>query len=327
MIDSSKCFISFVVPVYNAERWIGNCIDSILKQTESNFEILLIDDGSEDGSGRVCDDYASQDYRLNVIHKPNQGVSNARNTALDVVKGELILFVDADDVIHPQTVETLHHIHQKYNADCYVWECQEFENEISFFAYSESCVKKYSCSEMVTKVLDPYGTIQGYACNKAFRKEKLTHRFASDIAIQEDLLFVCEYLASLPKNSFCCYLNQRMYGYRQHISSVCKQAFSHKHITMLCARQRLIDVLQKSAILDDIQMRKLKGNLAKSVCVMNKKIFLSKDSQLKKDYQVIDAVWELYRSFCKYERWSIKEKMYLWFQRLCFAIRQRRKAV
>lgn len=89
--------VSIIVPVYNAEKYLNRCIDSILSQTMTDFELLLIDDGSKDNSGRICDEYATKDARVRVFHKPNGGVSSARNLGLDNAKGKWITFVDADD--------------------------------------------------------------------------------------------------------------------------------------------------------------------------------------------------------------------------------------
>lgn len=89
--------VSIIVPVYNAEKYLNRCIDSILSQTMTDFELLLIDDGSKDESGCICDEYAEKDARVRVFHKPNGGVSSARNLGLDNAKGKWITFVDADD--------------------------------------------------------------------------------------------------------------------------------------------------------------------------------------------------------------------------------------
>lgn len=93
--------ISVIVPVYNAEAYLAKCIDSILAQTYENLEVILVDDGSKDASGRICDEYAQKDARIRVIHKENGGQSSARNMALDVMQGAYVTFVDSDDWIEP----------------------------------------------------------------------------------------------------------------------------------------------------------------------------------------------------------------------------------
>ena len=104
----NKPIISVIVPVYNTEKYLHRCIDSILAQTFTDFELLLIDDGSKDNSGKICDEYAAKDSRVRVFHKENGGVSSARNLGLDNAQGEWIAFVDSDDYISPQMYELLY---------------------------------------------------------------------------------------------------------------------------------------------------------------------------------------------------------------------------
>lgn len=107
--DKMKCIempeVSVIVPVYNAEKFLSDCIESVLAQTYSNWELILVDDGSNDGSGKLCDHYSNQDERIRVFHKENGGVSSARNLGLSVMNGKWVLFVDADDMLHPNTIE------------------------------------------------------------------------------------------------------------------------------------------------------------------------------------------------------------------------------
>ena len=99
--------VSVIVPVYNAEKCLPRCVESILSQTYKDLEIILVDDGATDDSPRICDDYAVKDSRIKVIHQKNGGISNARNTGLKNAKGDYIQLVDHDDVIHPQMVKKL----------------------------------------------------------------------------------------------------------------------------------------------------------------------------------------------------------------------------
>lgn len=105
--------ISVIVPVYNVEEYLPTCIESIINQTYEDLEILLIDDGSTDKSGRICDEYAKQDNRCIVIHQQNKGVSETRNTGLNHATGDYISFIDGDDYIHPQMLEILYEALQK----------------------------------------------------------------------------------------------------------------------------------------------------------------------------------------------------------------------
>lgn len=108
--------VSIIVPVYKVEKYLPHCVGSILSQTYIDWELLLIDDGSPDGSGRLCDEYASEDSRIRVFHKENGGVSSARNFGLENATGEWITFVDADDWISPRTLETCSSYFSKYDV-------------------------------------------------------------------------------------------------------------------------------------------------------------------------------------------------------------------
>ena len=99
--------ISVIVPCYNVEEYLPKCIESILNQTYRNLEILLVDDGSPDNCGRICDEYAAKDSRIRIIHKKNGGLSDARNAALDVMTGEYVTFIDSDDYISKYFYEKL----------------------------------------------------------------------------------------------------------------------------------------------------------------------------------------------------------------------------
>ena len=109
--------VSIIVPVYNAEKYLKRCVDSILKQDYPGFELILIDDGSTDGSAQICDAYAAQDTRIRVFHQENAGVSAARNLALDMAKGEYIQFLDSDDWVAPEATRLLVGSLERYDCD------------------------------------------------------------------------------------------------------------------------------------------------------------------------------------------------------------------
>lgn len=114
--NNRETLISVLIPVYNDEKYISLCFDSILSQTYTNLDILIIDDGSSDGSACICDNYAEKDKRIRVIHKKNEGQAVARNLAINLANGEYLIFVDSDDVITPSYVEALYDLIKKY--DC-----------------------------------------------------------------------------------------------------------------------------------------------------------------------------------------------------------------
>lgn len=135
--------ITVIVPVYNVEEYLSRCLDSIINQSYQNLQIILVDDGSQDNSGRICDEYKSRDGRIQVIHQSNSGLAGARNAGLAVAKGEYIGFVDSDDRISPDMFETLYEEIKKYDCDisvCGRYLESEDGNITPFFDLNESIV-------------------------------------------------------------------------------------------------------------------------------------------------------------------------------------------
>ena len=116
--------VSIIVPIYKVESYLRRCLDSVVSQTYTNLEIILVDDGSPDGCPQICDEYASKDSRIIVIHKENGGLSDARNVGLDICKGEYISFVDSDDWINNHYIEKLLSAAETVKADIAVASCK-----------------------------------------------------------------------------------------------------------------------------------------------------------------------------------------------------------
>lgn len=200
-------WISIIVPVYNVEKYLGKCLDSILSQnTENNFEVLLIDDGSSDSSGSICDKYAECDARIHVFHKENEGVSSARNLGLDNAKGEWILFVDADDWISDEYL-----ILGFPNDDIDVI-------QKSYCSVQEGSEKIKISYHVKTKVLNSEYEIYRFFLNKRnnalwdkFIRRRIigNKRFDTKKTIGEDFLFFLSILANIKIYSFspCGYYN------------------------------------------------------------------------------------------------------------------------
>ena len=123
--------ISIIVPVYNVENILRYCVDSILRQSFSDFEVLLIDDGSKDNSGSLCDELQLQDSRIKVFHKKNGGLSDARNFGIEHASGDFYLFIDSDDVLHKDFCKVLIELQSKYNAEIVSTDL------VNFFDFSE----------------------------------------------------------------------------------------------------------------------------------------------------------------------------------------------
>ena len=121
--------ISIIIPVYNVKNYLKKCLDSVLAQTFQNFEVLLVDDGSSDGTEKICDEYAAMDARIHVTHKENGGVSEARNLALRQAKGKFFLFFDGDDYVLPECLEELYYVAEEKKVDAVLYGYYLVEND------------------------------------------------------------------------------------------------------------------------------------------------------------------------------------------------------
>ena len=196
--------LSVIVPVYNAEKYLNSTIENILKQTFTDFELILIDDGSTDSSGQLCDKWSQKDSRIKVIHQKNMGVSEARNSGLRIAQGEYIAFVDNDDLINPQMYEILISIAEKESADIVMSkECEVTEDSIIFEKYSIPDIEyEIVNQETMFKRLFSYGKNASpyvHIWNKLYRRTTVQDvRFL--IKSVEDSFYNCNAYAYSKKN-------------------------------------------------------------------------------------------------------------------------------
>ena len=129
--------VSVIIPVYNVEKYLRECLDSVLAQTYKDLEVILVDDGSTDQSGSICDEYAAKDSRFKVIHKPNGGQSDARNVGLDNAQGDYVYFIDSDDYIPSNTIMLAVTCAEKEKADIVYFDCETIYEDFNDSKYSE----------------------------------------------------------------------------------------------------------------------------------------------------------------------------------------------
>lgn len=191
-----ESLISVVVPVYCVEEWLEGCIESILRQTYTNIELILVDDGSPDRCGEICDEYARIDKRVKVVHKENGGASSARNTGIDMATGEYLVFVDSDDILTETCIETLYSGIQN-NGYQYVAGAlsQNKKNKIGErlvidFDKNPKCLLKYLTNGYGICSYGPYAKM----FKLAIIKEKAI-RFNTELKCSEDALFIREYMS------------------------------------------------------------------------------------------------------------------------------------
>ena len=224
--------VSVIVPVYNVEKYLSRCVDSLLGQTYTALEILLIDDGSTDGSGELCDAFAAKDSRIKVIHKENGGVSSARNAGLRAATGDYIGFIDSDDFFAPALYAELVSWLEQENADVSICTFANEETPDHFVPYFRGEKRSYLfCGdEQITNLLqNKYYSCS--CCDKLFRREVLAAVFFGEtITHYEDLLFLYQTMKRSAKTVF---YPEPLYFYCTNQGSASTGRFSDKMMTMV----------------------------------------------------------------------------------------------
>lgn len=231
--------ISVIVPVYRAEEYLASCIDSILSQTYSDFEIILVNDGSPDNSGAICDAYAAREERIFVIHQTNQGQAAARNHALSQAKGEWICFVDSDDLIHPQMLELLYDAAMEGNAGISM--CQMLEGSAlpeDFLQPRERNFETLIMDEAtLVRLHDEDQYPSWVACAKLIRKEYIETHLFHEGRVYEDNEAVCHWVCAAKT---LAHMPHMLYFYRKNEESTTKSSFSLKKLDYLWALEQII---------------------------------------------------------------------------------------
>lgn len=232
--------VSVIVPVYNVKPYLQECLDSILQQSYTKMEIILIDDGSTDGSGAICDDYARKDDRIQVIHQQNQGLSAARNRGIERATGEYLCFVDSDDYLYPNSIDTLLRLCTQYEADMSVCTHDRLEGGKLYPSHPEKCASPSVEIFHGDQKMDAYlrqhkitATVWGkmYAA-ELFREIRFpTGKLYEDAYIMHLLLHEARCIAYLP---------QSVYVYRIRPDSITRSAFSPQSMDRVDAHDQLL---------------------------------------------------------------------------------------
>lgn len=217
-----SAFVSIIVPIYNSEQYLPRCIDSILSQSYTDFELLLIDDGSKDGSGKICDAFTEKDSRVRVFHKENGGVSSARNLGLQEARGAWVCFVDSDDELLPDGLQTMvgvisEKVDMVMGGYCEL-EGETLQTDTTSFGGDGIIDQNKALLTMYPSADLPY---MGYPWGKLFKRNLVLENgvsFDEHIRIKEDTLFVVEYLCGIQKQVF--YIVTPVYKYVKSPTSV-----------------------------------------------------------------------------------------------------------
>ena len=239
-LATNSPLVSVIVPVYNVAPYLREALDSAVHQTYHNIEIILVDDGSTDGSGSICDEYCS-DSRVQVIHQENRGVSNARNVGLDRAAGDFIAFLDSDDAYHPEFVQRM--LDKAESADIVI--CQYMNYQLSFNSKGQAAILAKEGIYDRTKALQELlcGKINVEVCNKLYRKELWNQvRFPENLVCAEDRS-VCYRIFDLCNHVY--YLEKPLY-FRRIRPGSCTQTPSRKKAeNSIEVREQIITFVEK----------------------------------------------------------------------------------
>ena len=230
--------ISVIIPVYNAEAYLAECIDSILAQTCCDFELILVDDGSPDNCAAICREYLAGDRRIRFLQQENRGQAAARNYAMTVAEGEWICFVDSDDVIHPQYLQSLYDAAMKYDVPISM--CRYVEADTLPEGFRESCQPEFTLLSMDEQSLTALYDRDEYpgwvACTKLVRREIVEGYPFTEGKVFEDNEAVSRWICQAKTLAST---QQPLYYYRTNSGSTTKSGFSLKKLDYLWALESI----------------------------------------------------------------------------------------
>lgn len=236
--------VSVIIPAYNASKYIERCINSLINQTYKNLEILVVDDGSKDNTLELLDRLANKDNRINVIHKINEGVSIARNTALSKVTGEYVLFTDSDDWLEKDMVEKLVNSATKNNSDVVICGFNNYYEDEKRF--EKKLLNYNNHTEFLSLISDDKTNFGGFPWNKLIKSNRIIKYYNESIHYFENLLFFLENFQDEVKYSV---VNEPLYNYSiNDTSALHSKKYSEKKVSSLDALDLVIPLLPEEAI-------------------------------------------------------------------------------
>lgn len=240
--------ISVIVPIYKVEKYLEQCLDSILKQSYNNLEIILVNDGSPDNCGKICDEYAKKDNRIKVIHKENGGLSSARNAGLDIATGEYISFIDSDDCVAENFIETLYKLCIENNCDISECDFLRFENEICTNKMKIN-VETHTSYEMQSRLDEYEFSVRGVVVWNKLYKKYLYQNIRFPVGkINEDEYTTYKVLYNC--KTLICTTNQELYYYRINSNSIMGQNFNVRRLDVLLGLEEKMNFYKEKKYMD-----------------------------------------------------------------------------
>ncbi len=318
--------VSIVIPVYNVEKYLRLCLDSVRAQQFTDFEAILVDDGSGDGSPAICDEYVKKDSRFRVIHKENGGLSNARNTGVKEACGDYVFFMDSDDCIHPLLLLKLTELAEQYHAALVQTDIEqvpenfsEYEKEIEsdFTVYQFDTMEAfYNIDKDNQKLAKDIRLITLVAWSKLYRRDLVEKiAFPEEIKLHEDQMVAHRFVVEAGGMVFC---RAPLYFYRNRKGSLITEGWTVKRLTIFdCYKDRVEwakkvqgDKKKVEDLVYYIYIRYL-------VCMFKNYWMITRklSGEEKKQYQM--QVMERFRKELKNRNFSLKPKDWVMFH--CFA--------
>lgn len=234
--------ISVIVPVYKVEKFLPFCVQSILAQTCSDWELILVDDGSPDRCGEICEQFARQDGRIRALHKENGGLADARNAGTAVAQGEYITYIDSDDWVAPQLLERLLEQAKITGADVVVCDMAKTDSEEMTFENTNAGPKSFTGPQAMEAMLYQTG-FDTSACGKLFRAELCQKNLFPKGRLYEDLFTIYKMLFAAQT---VVYLPQVLYAYRKNPDSIMYRKFDRRNLDELDAADAIEAFVQEN---------------------------------------------------------------------------------
>lgn len=293
--------VSIIVPVFNVERYLEQCITSIANQSYSNLEIILIDDGSTDSSGGICDNWAQKDERVVVIHQLNRGLSCARNKGLEIASGDLICFVDSDDFIEKEYVTTLYKCYKESDADMVI--CMGRRVNSEGIPYEPSTPAPRKCNSLLTEedFWDEYARNMYFIVvwSKLYKKSVFNNIRFPEGEINEDEAILWKIVAACHR-VYCT--DAVEYNYRIHGTSVMRSPFSKKNLSLAGRLLEEIDYLKGANISEATKLNVERYAFWKGCTVLKKGYQILYKTDIEAKHQLD----ELHRKYVETAKWLSK---------------------
>ena len=252
MMEQNK--VSIIIPVYNVEKYLRRCLDSVIVQTYTDLEIILVNDGSKDNSLSICEEYRDNDNRIQIIDKPNGGLSSARNVGLNVASGQYISFVDSDDYIDNRMIETMLNVVKKYNVKAMQMRWTEFETDVNFTYSDNNKLINKDIKAFLLKDNNLYCVVR-YLYDRSLIGD---YRFDETMRIAEDQKFNYDVLSQLDEIAVSDYSG---YFYYQNTSSISNGQVRENHYGDLEYRKQLMNNMPNKKLRNLAKAHLLKGYL------------------------------------------------------------------